>query len=337
MGMNRPSDREPRLLGEYSWLLEDLASSHPPQWSDRNKRVVASVATPPGASHEGHLLVSRWAGGDLPDALSSCDVDSREGFFTYAPAAAEDETVHWHMNFADPYLFGFGEGALMAQDELQIAEHPCLASVGRAIEARDHDQEGLTRRTCEVGKATPVLVQGAPRRCVVDTTHLYGDNFAAAPEHTVLEATTRVDPPTLSNIIALAALSPESGAYTSDQVHRLLQTAYTGFRTLVLRSERVTLHTGYWGCGAFGGNKGLVAAVQLLAAGAAGVERVRFWWGRTELDRSALEHAIAVEQHLSGVSVEVAVAKLVAAGYHWGVANENHVPYEPPENCILGK
>ena len=335
--MSRPSDREPRLLGEYSWLLNDLATHHPPQWTHPNKRVVASVATPPDASHEGRLLVSRWAGGELPDSLSSCDVDAREGFFTYAPAAAGDETVHWHMNFADPYLFGFGEGELMAQDELQITEHPCLASVGRAIEARDHDQEGLTRSTCEGATATPVLVQGAPRRCEVDTTHLYGDNFASALEHTVHDATTRVDPPTLSNIIALAALSPQRGAYTSDQVRGLLQTAYTGFRTLVLRSERVTLHTGYWGCGAFGGNKGLVAAVQLLAAGAAGIERVEFWWGQTELDRSALEHAIAVQQHLSGASVEEAIAKLVAAGYRWGVANENHVPYEPPTNCMLGE
>ncbi|HIF41692.1 MAG TPA: hypothetical protein EYQ74_11410 [Planctomycetes bacterium] len=335
--MSRPSDREPRLLGEHSWLLDDLAARHPPQWANSNKRAIASVATPPGASHEGRLLVSRWAGGELPDALSDCDVDSREGFFIYAPVAEEDERVHWHMNFADPYLFGYGEGPLMAQDELQITEHPCLASLGRAIESREHDQEGLTRYTREGGMATPVLVQGAPRRCVVDTTHLYGDNFACAPEHVVLDATTRVDPPTLSNIIALAALSPESGAYTSGQVQGLLQTAYTGFRALVLRSEHVTLHTGYWGCGAFGGNKGLVAAVQLLAAGAAEVERVCFWWGRTELDRSALEHAIAVQQHLNGASVDEAVAKLVAAGYRWGLANENHVPYEPPENCMLGK
>jgi hypothetical protein len=38
------------------------------------------------------------------------------------------------MNFADPYLFGYGEGSLLAQDELQIVEHPILASLARAIE-----------------------------------------------------------------------------------------------------------------------------------------------------------------------------------------------------------
>jgi hypothetical protein len=329
--------REPRLLGEFSWLLKDLAVAHAPQWSCRNKSAVAALATPPDARHEGHLLASRWAGGELPAYISTCEVDPREGFFTYAPPLADDHTVHWHMNFADPYLFGHGEGPLMAQDELQITEHPCLASLGRAIESGDHDQEELKRFTCEGGQATPVLVQGAPRRCVVDTTHLYGDNFARASQESVVEATTVIDPPTLSNIIALAALSPESGAYTSEQIRRLLQTAYTGFRSLVLRSERVTLHTGHWGCGAFGGNKGLVTAVQLLAAGAAGVEQVCFWWGRTELDRSALEHAAAVAEHLNGASVEDAVAQFVAAGYHWGIANENHVPYEPPGHCMLNK
>ena len=178
--------REPRLLGEFSWLLKDLAVAHAPQWSCRNKSAVAALATPPDARHEGHLLASRWAGGELPAYISTCEVDRREGFFTYAPPLADDHTVHWHMNFADPYLFGHGEGPLMAQDELQITEHPCLASLGRAIESGDHDQEGLKRFTCEGGQATPVLVQGAPRRCVVDTTHLYGDNFARASQESVV-------------------------------------------------------------------------------------------------------------------------------------------------------
>ena len=182
-----------------------------------------------------------------------------------------------------------------------------------------------------------VIVNAGITKCLIPSTAIGTDCAPKKIPTSQASAATQRLPPTLSNIIALAALSPESGVYTSDQVHRLLQTAYTGFRTLVLRSERVTLHTGYWGCGAFGGNKGLVAAVQLLAAGAAGIERVQFWWGQTELDRSALEHAIAVQQHLSGASVEEAIAKLVAAGYRWGVANENHVPYEPPTNCMLGE
>ena len=333
--MRTPPTQDPLLLGEFSWCLKILAAEYAPQWLCHNKIAVASIATPPEAHHEGCVQASRWAGGELPASLSICEVDPREGFFTYTPPAADDDTVHWHMNFADPHLFGYGEGPLMAQDELQITEHPSLASLGRAIESGDHDQEKLKRLTHDGKRATPVLVQGAPRRCEVDTTHLYGDAFARASEKAVREATSAINPPTLSNIIALAALPPERGDYTSEQIRRLLQTAYTGFRSLVLRSERVTLHTGYWGCGAFGGNKGLVAAVQLLAAGTAGVERVCFWWGRTELDHSALEHAMAVARYLNGVGVEDAVDRFTDAGYRWGFANENHVPYEPPSNCML--
>lgn len=37
--------------------------------------------------------------------------------------------VDWHINFADFHLFGFYEGGLFAQDEMQVAEHPILGSI----------------------------------------------------------------------------------------------------------------------------------------------------------------------------------------------------------------
>lgn len=259
----------------------------------------------------------------------------RRGFFTYPVPELGDETTHWHLNFADPHLFGFGEGPLLAQDELQITEHPCLASVAYAIEEGAHGVAGLKRLTVENDEATPVLVKGAPRRCGLDTTGLYGDNFARASPEQVAEATRALDPPTVTNILALAALRPDRGEYTEAQIRALLKRAYTGFRALVLDSERGTLHTGYWGCGAYGGNKGLVTAIQLLAAGAAGVEQVCFWWGFTELDRTALTHAIAIAEKLDGKTVEEAIELLASAGYRWGDANENYVPFEPPRNCLL--
>ena len=47
-------------------------------------------------------------------------------------------------------------------------------------------------------------------------------------------------------------------------------------------------------------------------------------------------HAVAVAKHLDGTARDEAVDRLVSAGYRWGDANENHVPYEPPANCMLG-
>jgi hypothetical protein len=55
------------------------------------------------------------------------------------------------------------------------------------------------------------------------------------------------------------------------------RTAFAGFRAAVLTSGEVTIHSGFWGCGAFGNNRQLMTAIQILAAGAAGVRRLVFW------------------------------------------------------------
>jgi Poly (ADP-ribose) glycohydrolase (PARG) len=41
----------------------------------------------------------------------------------------------------------------------------------------------------------------------------------------------------------------------------------------------VAVHTGYWGCGAFGGNRVLMALLQVLAAGSAGLDQLVFHVG----------------------------------------------------------
>lgn len=271
--------------------------------------------------------------------MKACvNVTLERGFFSYKQPSLDDPTKHWHMNFADPYLFGYGEGSLLAQDELQIVEHPILASLARAIEHGKHGVSGLkreTQRPTQVLCATPVLVQGAPRRCHLNTTNLYGDYFNHASKETVEAAVTPITPPTLSNILAIAAIEAEDGAYTSKQIEELYHTAYVGFRAVVLTSTHATLHTGHWGCGAFGGNKGLVAAIQILAAGAAGIEQLVYWYGHTTMDRTAVEHGLEMASFLEGKGVDEAIGLLESAGYQWGDANENHVPYQPPHNDLL--
>lgn len=327
---------DPVLLGRTVWPVAYLAQRHPPQWLHPNKRRIASLATPEGASHQGDVTVSRWRETGSPMQVWATDVTANPGFYSYPKPHATDETRHWHVNFADPSLFRFGRGPLFAQDELQIAEHPCLDSVAEAIESGDHSSPGLRRFTEEGGVATPVLVAGAPRRCAIDTRGIYGDAFRHAADATIVRQTRTLQPPPPSNILAIAALrSTRSGDYTAAEISRLLRIAYAGFRAAVLSSGPVTIHTGYWGCGAFGGNKGLVSALQLLAAGAAGVNRVQFWHGHGELGRIALDHAIAVAKRLSGSPTGVVIQTLESAGYGWGEGNENHVPYTPPKRCPL--
>jgi hypothetical protein len=330
---------DPHVLGEFTWSISDLAVSYPPRWAHENKQVVANVAGNDNAT-PGSITASRWA---LSPAASVSNVTvkechhirSEEGHFSYAPPPAGDPTTHWYMNFADPILLGYGEGALLAQDELQIAEHPILCSLAKAIEDGKHGQAELIRRTTDEStrSATPVLIQGAPRRCQIDG--LYGDAFAVASKRHVQAAVTPINPPTASNILAISAMPPMAGLYIQQHIQFIFETAYAGFRATVLRSGRVTLHTGHWGCGAFGGNKGLVAAIQILAAGTAGVEQLIYWYGFTAQDRTAVEHGFQVAAMLHGKTWEEALWLLEAAGYRWGDANENHVPYQPPDNDLL--
>lgn len=374
---------DPQLLGEFAWPIRELAKDYPPRWEHANKKAVAEIAGD-DRNTPGHIAASRWAlpvGTDLSTVIvQQCGhIRLEAGHFSYASTTEDTattttatttttRTTQWYMNFADPHLFGYGETALLAQDELQIAEHPILCSLAKAMEDGKHGQPGLIRRTIDerTHAPTPVLVQGAPRRCRLDTTgttittattattttttaSLYGNAFQVASKEQVQAAVTLIRPPTASNILAMMAAPPRTGLYIRQHIHDLFQTAYCGFRAAVLKSASALhhnatttttptttiIHTGHWGCGAFGGNKGLVAAIQILAAGTAGVEQVVYWYGFTEQDEAAVEHGMQVAAVLHGKTWEEALGLLEASGYRWGEANENHVSYQPPDNDIF--
>jgi hypothetical protein len=73
----------------------------------------------------------------VPDAMKQkTQLEMREDAFTYEPAAHDDEgrpVVSWYKNFAHSHLFIAYAGGLYAQDEMQVAEHPILASLREAL------------------------------------------------------------------------------------------------------------------------------------------------------------------------------------------------------------
>ena len=155
-----------------------------------------------------------------------------------------------------------------------------------------------------------MLVTGVERRVAIETDPdaaagrphgLYGNAFAAADPDAVRRATTPIDPPTVTNLVAIAAIAGGRGRYTRDEIRRTLVTAFTGFRAAVVESARlaggparVVVHTGYWGCGAFGGNRVLMALLQVVAARMAGLERLVFHTGAPGGDAPLAE---ALEPH----------------------------------------
>jgi len=312
----------------------DLMTRHPPRWHNDNKLVVAAVSCPPGAEHRGTIGYSRWAAMDLPPRVEPPVADlvvTQPGFFDYRPTL--DGAIEWHVNFADRQLFVAYAGSLLAQDELQVAEHPALGALREALVAGGH--AALT-----VGNEgpTPVLVSGVERRVAIATEPdatagrpwgLYGNAFARADADVVRRALTRFDPPTVTNVIAMAALPGGSGAYREGEIRTILVTAFTGFRAAVLESAElapgnpVVVHSGFWGCGAFGGNRVLMSALQMVAAGTAGLDRLVLHTGAPGGDGPVAEARELRAQLVGDAGIEMGalIRQLAAQRFPWGVSN----------------
>ncbi len=323
-------------LGRASLDAASLVRDHPPRFKHPNKRLVyerVMTAGPP----RGTITYSRWAEPPWPAALPDAEprVTVREDVFGYEPPA--EGVTAWYLNFAHTLLFVAYGGPLLAQDELQVLEHPALGSIREALAGTA--DPGLRPVTREDGRATPVLLAGVERRCALATDvdldagrplGLYGNRFAKASADTVLRSLRVLAPPTRSNILAMEAPPGGAGPYTRGDIERALLTAYAGFAAARAESQAmspastVAVHTGHWGTGAYGGDRVLMAAVQLLAARMAGVDELVFHTVSPEGTppvREALGHVAALGQ--SGRDVPSIVDALDAMGFAWGSGDGN--------------
>lgn len=340
-------------LYRKSYLAADLVKNHPAKLRHPNKKRVYEIACPANCVHSGTLHVSRWNAIQFPDELprrTEMVVECREDVFGYEQPAPN--FVEWHLNFADPNLFFAYGGPAFAQDEIQVAEHPALGSLLEALLAED-----LQPLTMDGREPTPILVAGVKRRCVVATDAnakqgrpegLYGRQFARAKIAAIDAAVGLITPPTQSNIIAMAAPVGGRGQYASNEIEFILTTAFTGFTAATLETRRlfqneakkVAVHTGFWGCGAFGGNRVLMTFVQILAARLAGIDRFVFHTVTAD-GTAAFSHATKVLLNLipernwlsrlikanpttnAAISVRDLVKSIQSLGFEWGVSDGN--------------
>ncbi len=318
-------------LSRLTFTAGDLFAQYPPVFRHANKATVFELA---GASGAGEVVYARWREAALPETVGEMlPFEASAGVFEYPETTPADE-VHWHLNFADNDLFFAYGSPLFAQDEMQVAEHPVLACLREALCAQGRQpfaSDSITKR------CTPVTVTGVQRRCAVNTapsasssSGLYGNLFARASRAQVVAATRLLNPATMSNILAIAAPSKGYGEYRAAELETILVTAYTGFAAAAEESRRVApaartvvVHTGFWGCGAFGSNRTVMTFLQLLAADLAGV-RLRFWAvdapGLATVN--AVREAYELRRELSD-DVETLLMQLEAAGHRWGVSDGN--------------
>jgi hypothetical protein len=324
----------PDPLLRVSWDAATLMEQHPLRFTHSSKEHAFGLVLPPGTVHAGAVEVTRWAAMPLLGVIPSGEglrVEVLPNPYEYAPVASPTPAREWHVNFADGNLF-FGYGSwLFAQDELQVLEHPALGAVREALLAGGH-----RALTLEGEVPTPVLVHGVERRCRISTTPdasagrpngLYGKECSRATDAQRASGITLVDPPTVSHIIAIAAPSHGKGAYTREQVETILVTAYTGFRAAVLESQRdglgTVIHSGFWGCGAFGGNRVMMLLLQQVAAQLAGVERLVLHAMDEEGVGVAKAAGVRVEEVVGQEEIGTAevIERVVAMGLRWGVGN----------------
>ncbi len=317
-------------------MMEDF----PPRFLNPNKKIVYGIACPPGSWYSGRMVFSRWAAVPLPSLFSlggyATEVERREDMYGYEPTPEDSNTVEWYLNFSDADLFCAYGGALLAQDEMQVAEHPSLGSLREALL---HSQ--ITAKTVENNEPTPILIMGVERRCSIATDPnaelgrpqgLYGNNFAWAKPEVIRRATKAILPPTITNIIAMAAISGGRGTYSLSDIEYILRTAYTGFSAARIESGQarpqrpsVVVHTGFWGCGAFGGNRILMALLQILAGHLSQVDRLVIHTHR-RVGSEALSAALQILEHElaprgKACDIKRLLVKIQARGFQWGVSN----------------
>ena len=339
--LEKPMPSTIRPICRRTFDTQKLVDEFPPRLSHPNKKIVYRIACPRNAFHAGRIDFARWAKMDLPPTLNRKDaptnVETREDYFGYEPSPEGSRAIEWYLNFAHNDLFCAYGGWLFAQDEMQVAEHPALASLREALVESD-----LEPRTVERGQPTPALMMGVERRCrvAIDPNAdqgrpfgLYGNNFAGASAEAIALATQAIVPPTITNLIAMEAPDGGSGRYSRQEIEFILGTAYTGFAAARLMSQEsdssreVVVHTGYWGCGAYGGNRVLMALLQVLGASLARLDRLVFHTGDAS-GRPALQEATRLlwQDLASGIqphTVSELVVQIEAMGFQWGVSDGN--------------
>ena len=329
----------PQPLFRREFDTDALVRAQPPRFRHGNKRLVYELCCPDATVHQGRIAMTRWAAQPLPAEclLGACEVVVKPSVYDYVPA---DWPV-WHVNFSDPQLFVTYGSPLLAQDELQVLEHPALGSLREFLLASK-----LPAMTEERGMATPILCSGVQRRCALDTAPdaeagrprgLYGNRFARESAAVIQAAVRVIVPPTFTNLICMAAPAGGDGRYSETELAGILSTAFTAFRAAVQESARlggdesqpaaIELRTGFWGCGAFGGSRPLMALLQVLAARLCGVRRLTFYAfdqaGVLPFQEGLGALSAALRRGSAGEPLSALLSRIEQRGFQWGISDGN--------------
>ncbi|CAF1161484.1 unnamed protein product [Didymodactylos carnosus] len=271
-----------RLECSTSELLKKHENSI--RFSSKNKRYLFDLSMQYARDINARIVYSRWRPIEIPadynPKSSNTEHILKHDVFGYEPS----NDCEWYLNFAHTRLFVAYSGSLFAQDEMQVAENPYLPMLLEEITLKSQNIIEVTPLTRTTQGPTPILILNSPRTVSVAVNRnveegrpdgLYGNAFGKASLDAIKKATTHLNPPTMINLIAMEAPPSGYGTYSREQIVHIFQTAYTGFFAAREESEsgkKCVIHTGLWGCGAYGGNKILMTILQILAARVARID-----------------------------------------------------------------
>ena len=324
------------ILTDIKFDTNQLIKEYKPVIFDKNKFIVFKLGLKKISNNSSIINYSRWSEEELPSTFQTSDLKLQlhQNYFDY-PESTND-CIEWHLNFAHSDIFVAYGSELFAQDEMQVAEHPVLACLRESLINSNKYEDCLT---VENNKATPILITGVERKCFIETNidsskdrpyGLYGNNFSRASENAIKFATHLINPPTISNIIAIESPPPETGKYTKQQIEFIIKNAITGFNAAVKKSKemnknaKVSIHTGYWGCGAYGGNRELMPLLQIIAAHISKIDILHFHTGNDNQGYfSALETFKDILHFDHEINFEKLLEILIDMNYEWGISDGN--------------
>lgn len=289
--MKAKAQKAAKCMGSISLRVQDLLNDYPPDYVDPRKKSYYEQARYFHRKQNGIVKVSRWTFDN--ERKSPIDftkhqllIHTERGFYKYEEGVETDKI--WWVNFADENLFGYYDSELFAQDEIQTLEHPLLGSIVEYLDA--NKIPNLISKTEEKNIATPYLVENIPYWISVNVNpvlpsgeiaDIYGRRFSLVEKSIVDLGIKVVQKDKKNNIIAMAAPCCGKGNYTENQLRRLMETVIVAFGAAVKQSakqryDRCVIHTGNWGCGAFGNDKELMYLSQILASSFVGVDELIF-------------------------------------------------------------
>lgn len=177
----------------------------------------------------------------------------------------------------------------------------------------------------------------------MDTNKVYGNQFAKASERQLVQACEYISRPQTVNLIAIEAPSRGQGSYTLDQVQFILTTAYVGFKAAQILADkthalnktsrsgntrnrssrfRTIIHTGWWGCGAYGNNRVLMILAQLLAACWSQTDEIVFHVQTHDNDKDIDAARVLYEKFIHEKNIDKAIEDIYKLNMQWDKSND---------------